>query len=106
MKELKRYIYEDNSIFELGEGNAYYQVTNLDFHEVKGNYAKVRLNYLLEHDLEFLVELANNDKFDEYFINYQREMADKENQVFGKMKIKDAMSKLLAQEIVIYQDLN
>jgi hypothetical protein len=29
-----------------------------------------------------------------------------ENKIFDKMEIKDAMSRLLAREVLIYQDLN
>ena len=103
---MDKYIYEDNTIYELGEGNAYYQVTNLDFHEVKGNYAKVRLNYLLEHNLEFLAKLADDDKFDDYFISYQREMAGKEERIASKSKIQDSMTKLMEREMLMYQDIS
>ena len=108
MVKLEKYIYENDTIYELNEKEFYEPVIVLRLHEdsICNLYAKIRLKYLLENNLEFLVELVNSDNFDEYFINYGEEMAEKEKFIYGKMKLKDVMSKLLAREIVIYQELD
>ena len=102
---MNNYICENNTIFELGEGKAYYPVIHLDYHEVKGDYAKVRLNYLLEHDLEFLAKLADDDKFDDYFISYQKEMVQQEILIVSKNQNQDTMARLMARELLMYQDI-
>ncbi len=103
---MDKYIYEDNTIFELGEGKAYYPVIHLDYHEVIGAYAKVRLSYLLEHNLEFLAKLADDDKFDDYFASYQKEIAGKEEHIASKFNIQGSMTKLMAREMLMYQDIS
>ena len=107
MKELEKYIYEDDTIYELGEHDVYYYVIRPEHHEecLRGSYSKVRFNYLLENNLEFLAELANNDKFDDYFFSYQKEMVEKEQFIVSKSNSKDVMAKLMAREFLMYQEL-
>jgi hypothetical protein len=51
MKKLEKYIYEDDTIYELGEHDVYYYVFRPKYHEKaqSSNYAKTRFNFLLEH---------------------------------------------------------
>jgi len=107
MKELEKYIYEDATIYELGEHDVYYYVIRPEHHDecLRGSYAKVRFNYFLENNLEFLAELANNDKFDDYFLSYQKEMVGKEKFIISKSNPQDVMAKLMAREFIMYQEL-
>lgn len=105
MEELKKFIYEDATIYELGENDVYYFVTKPEYYDIKGCYAKSRFEFLLENNLEFLAYLADNNRFEDYFISYQKEMMQQERLIFQKSQKQDAMSKLMAREILLYQDL-
>lgn len=103
---MDKYICENDIIYKLDEQEHYNPVVFLDCYEVKGEYAKVRLNYLLENNLGFLVQLDDEDKFDEYFENYQKEMYATELQIVRKSKKQDAISNLMARELLMYQDIS
>jgi|GEM_PF-4646232 len=108
MEKLERYIYENGIIYELGEHDCYYPAVYIDGYldDINGNYAKARFEYLLECGLELLVELAAEDKIIEYFTHYQQRMCEEEKQIIAQSTIQDKMAEFIAQEILMYQDMN
>lgn len=106
--KIDKYIYENGLIYEHRDDDIYYTVIYIDYflERINGNYARARFEFLLENKLEFLADLACDGTLIDYLDKHQEHMQEQELKIIASFPTQNSMTALLAQEILMYQDIS
>ena len=102
---MDKYLFDENGfVYELDHNEIYNPIDYIAPHNLPP-YAKVKFEYMKEHQHEYVLQLLEEEKLFEFLESYEHEQRETETNLYEKSKIKDSMTRPMIQEWLIYQDL-
>ncbi len=102
---MEKYLFDDNGfVYELDSNEYYNPIAYISPHNLPP-YAKVKLEYTKEHQPEYVLALLDEGNLFEFLSNYNMAQVSTENRIYDKAGIKDGMTRMMAREWLMYQDL-
>ncbi len=102
---MDKYLFDENGfVYELDDKKIYNPIDYIVPHNLSP-YAKVKFEFMKEHQPEYVLQLLSEEKLFEFLESYEQEQRKTEATLYEKSNIKDSMTRPMIQEWLIYHDL-
>lgn len=102
---MDKYLFDENGfVYHLDSDYIYYPISYIPPHNLSP-YAKVKLEYIKEHQPEYILQLLEEEKLFEFLEGFSNECYKWAGHIYERSKIKDKMTKMMVREYLMYQDL-
>ena len=102
---MNKYLFEENGfVYELDNNEFYNPIDYIPPHNLPP-YASVKFEYMKEHQPEYILKLLDEGRLFEVLESYEKEQIINENRIYEKSEIQDSMTRMMAREWLMYQEL-
>lgn len=102
---MDKYLFEENGfIYEL-DSNEFYNPIDYIPPRTLPPYSKVKFEYMKDNQPEYVLHLLDEGRLFDFLESYEKEQIINENRICEKSEIQDSMTRMMAREWLMYQDL-
>jgi hypothetical protein len=102
---MDKYLFDENGfVYELDDNKIYNPIDYIAPRNLP-LYAKVKFEYMKEHQPEYVLQLLEEETLFEFLEGFSNECNELASHIYEKSKIKDKITEMMVRECLMYQDL-